>query len=192
MLIYLDSHLVKLIIKIVTVCCVTIKYLESKMRTIYEGITRGSLLSPILCTIYITKTDQFIVEILLFIYNKKKKDKFLNSEYIRLKTFSMIKKKCPINCLELEKSFFRLKYKKFLTDGTLFEKILNRSFNKMYYLRYSNFLLVGFLGSKSQLNKIYTSILKFMYAKFKLKCNEYKILLDSSRKQFKYLGIILR
>lgn len=64
-------------------------------------------------------------------------------------------------------------------------------FNRLYYIRYADDFLFGFVGSHKNARYIRNSVMKFLLNNLKLECNKQKCKIVHTTNAVKYLGILI-
>jgi len=139
-----------------------------------SGVPQGGIVSPILSNIYLDKLDKFVEHTLLPAYTSgdKRQD---NTEYTQLvrRKYYLHKKKRHNEARETEKQFQRMPSK----DG------YDSTFRRLYYVRYADDWLIGFIGSISEAEEIKRQLGTFLREKLKLELSEEKTLITHAKTQ---------
>lgn len=66
------------------------------------------------------------------------------------------------------------------------------NFRRLYYVRYADDFVIGYVGTKAEARTIYNKTVKFLDDALMLKCNESKTSITHGTNKFKYLGTTIR
>lgn len=144
-------------------------YIEDwKYRKTLSGTPQGGIVSPLLSNVYLDKFDKFIERKLIPEYTKGTKRQ-INPDY-----------------RSLTNTLYRAKKKKDYT--TMHEIALQRrllpskdthdpGFRRLWYVRYADDFLLGFIGPKSEAQEIKQKIKEFLENQLKLTLSEEKTLI---------------
>src|SRR5579864_1229617 len=156
-------------------------YMEDWMfnRTL-SGVPQGGTVSPLLSNILLDKLDTFVEMMLIPHYTKGKKRKE-NPEYKRLLDLSLYHRKKGHTWKAEE---LRTKAQ------TLPSKRRNDpDFRRLYYVRYADDFLLGFIGPKSEAEEIKQQLKVFLREQLKLELSEEKTLITHARSEAaRFLG----
>ena len=147
-----------------------------------RGIPQGSILSPLLCNIYLHELDKYI-ETLKIEYNVGIKRK-INKEYQSLANkIKYMRKKGEDKS---KKEIYMPLRKKMLTIPSIKQDI---SFTRMHYIRYADDFIIGIEGSYKMAQEILIKVRNFVENNLNLKLNENKTgIIKYTKKPVKFLG----
>lgn len=188
---YVDQATLELIKKLIKAGYIDIFSLNNRTEVPAEGVPQGSILSPLLSNLYLNKLDVFIEKELLPVHNFGEK-RANNKEYLRLKYVTKEEQKLIENFPELEKALTRVKHKRMLNEQYRYKDFKDPNFGRMYYVRYADDFLIGYIGSKASARDIYENVVKFLQEELSLKCNLTKSTVAHASNKIKYLGTMIR
>jgi len=188
---YCDQATVELVRKLIKVGYVNI-YLKRHAEEVGVGTPQGSLISPIMCNLYLHELDKYITKELMPLYTKGKV-RAKAPGYASRYSLSSKDKEFLADYPELEAGLKKVKHNRKVlagkftaTDGQ------DPDYRRLHYVRYADDLLLGFIGPKSEGDEI----IKLINAKLKtihLEVNEIKSkVLHSSDLGIEYLGMYVR
>lgn len=189
---FCDQPTLELIRKLLKVGYVDIHNLTNRVNYNTQGTPQGSLISPILCNIYLHDLDEFVVKELVPKYNTgkaRRKNPAYSKRYSLNESDKIILDEYP----ELKKSLARAKHNRFATGkvGVAMNRF-DESFRRLRYVRYADDFLIGFIGPRSEAKVIYEKINEFL-SSIKLSANQEKSkIYHSGERGIRYLGMYLR
>ena len=189
---YCDQPTIELIRKLLKVGYVDIHNLADRSAYSNEGTPQGSLISPILCNIFLHELDCYVVNELLPAYNKGKARR-KNPDYAKRYTLTDKDKEILEIYPELKKSLERLKHNEFVT-GAKFQAMdaFDPNFRRMHYVRYADDFLIGFIGPRKEALLIQEEIIKKL-STLELTVNQEKSkIYHSNDPGISYLGVYVR
>jgi len=188
--IYLDQSSVELIGKLCNAGYVTYGNLSDIQNT-SEGVPQGSLISPLLSNIYLHAFDKFVVENLIPQYTKGIK-RAPNLEYKRKHELDSQDKKILEVYPELKKALKNVKHKRILNSGLSRTNKDDPNFRRLYYTRYADDFILGFVGPKIEAQAVYKEVTTYLQEELKLTCNDKKTAISHGSNTIKYLGTLIR
>lgn len=187
---YMDQPTVELVGKLCKAGYVEIGTIVDPSSTV-EGTPQGSLISPILCNIYLHAFDMFLAEELLPKYNFGE-IRASSLEYKREHWLNADDKKIIEIYPELKESIVRVKHNRALDKNILRTDRNDPNFSRLYYVRYADDFILGYVGNKKTANEIYQVIENFLKEKLLFNCNRSKTGVVHSSVHTKYLGTRIR
>jgi group II intron reverse transcriptase/maturase len=159
-------------------CTKTLRIIKSGLKAGYfefgniynnldTGIAQGSILSPLLCNVYLHELDKYI-EHLKKEYNKGSK-RLGSEEYIKLQNKTKYMRKTGADLLN------PLEYNEYMKKMlSIPSKRHDNSFNRVHYVRYADDFILGVEGSYKTTKEILNKVRNFIENKLMLKLNEDK------------------
>jgi group II intron reverse transcriptase/maturase len=174
-------------------CIKTLQLIKSSLKAGYVefgvlhnklefGTAQGSVLSPLLCNIYLHELDKFVEELKREYCKgeKRKRNKLYESisnkvKYMRKKGTNKVKPE---------------KYKELMKQLLLTPSVRNDdSYIRLHYVRYADDFVLGIEGSYKVSKEILGKLRDFIEKVLKLKLNDDKTgIIKYSKKPFKFLG----
>jgi retron-type reverse transcriptase len=152
-----------------------------------HSVPQGNILSPILVNIYFHNLDIYMDKEII---NRFKKGTRVTRclDYRRAVSFTDEKKKAGF---QKKKQLVREKCRNAHKAGLRYTK-LDGSFICVKYVRYANDFLIGVLGSKILVLKIFRSVIFFLKSTLQLHLNEEKSkIIDSFSNKIPFLGMLI-
>lgn len=157
------------------------------------GTPQGSLISPLLCNLFLHDLDKYVTETLSPEYNRGI-DRAVSEEYnIRYTTTDYEKemlKKYP----EMKKALRRIKHNRFIADPSVSPaNQKDENFRRLKYVRYADDFMIGFIGPKKEAEDIFEKVKNFLRINLSLEINKEKSkIYHATEKNIKYLGVYIR
>ena len=186
---YMDQSSIELVAKLCKAGYVQIGSLTNP-EVNDEGTPKGSLISPILCNIYLHAFDTFVAEKLLTKYNYGEL-RVSSKEYKREHWLNAEDREILRVYPELEESLKRVKHNRVIEKGIYRIDKNDPNFSRLYYVRYADDFLLGSVGPKKIANEIYTIVEKFLKNKLFFNCNKSKTGVSHGSQHIKYLGTLI-
>jgi len=190
---YCDQALVELIRKLLNAGYVDIHNLPD--RTLYgvKGTPQGSLISPILCNLYLHELDQFAQSLTKDEKFNRGAERNYTTEFKQRQTLTdedkMVLKAYP----ELKRSITRVKHKRRVLAMKASRDPDDLDFRRLYYVRYADDFMFGYCGTKIEAEEIMLAVKLFLKERLNLDLNDKKSKVHhSSARGIKYLGAYLR
>lgn len=156
-------------------------YLEDwKYHPTLSGVPQGGICSPILANIYLDQLDQYVEKELLPKYTKGKK-RANNPEYDRLsnQAYQYRKKGLVKEAIKLEKE------RRLIPSNNPYDP----NYSRLYYIRYADDFLLGFVGPREEALDIKEAIKAFLKQTLKLELSAEKTLIThTSKGRAQFLG----
>jgi group II intron reverse transcriptase/maturase len=144
------------------------------------GTPEGSVLSPLLCNVYLHELDTFI-DSLKARYNKGE-ERRRNLEYVKLTNSKRAKNLTKAQIKEINKKA-RLLPSKDMHDP---------NYVRIHYVRYADDFIVGVIADKNTAEIVYNAIKKFLKEELDFEINHDKSSLKHSSKNIRYLGVDIK
>jgi len=144
------------------------------------GTPEGSVLSPLLCNVYLHELDIFINSLIMR-YNKGK-ERRRNREYTKLINSKRASGLSKVQIKEINKKA-RLLPSKDMHDP---------NYVKIHYVRYADDFIVGLISDKKTAEIVYSEIKNFLKEELDFEINKDKSSLTHSSKTIRYLGVDIK
>jgi retron-type reverse transcriptase len=142
--------------------------------------SEGSVLSSLLCNVYLHELDTFM-DSLITRYNKEKKRR-RNREYTKFINFRRAKGLTKSQIKDINK-----KDKLFLSKD-----IHNPNYIRIHYVRHANDFIVGLISNKKTAEIVYSRIKFFLKEELDFEINKDRSCLTHSSKTIRYLGVDIK
>jgi hypothetical protein len=154
-------------------------------------VPQGSILSPLLCNIYLDKFDKWILEIKEE-WNRGTSRRS-NPDYNKVE-FSEAELQVIKDMPELKDKIHRAKLNKKIIEGGNPRRDPNDpDFTRLYYIRYADDFIVGFVGPKEQAVEIQGKIYEYLESELKFEFSKEKSkIYHGSDKGIFFLGVYVR
>lgn len=189
---YCDQPTVELIRKLIKVGYVDIHNLNRRADYSTMGVPQGSLISPILCNLYLHELDTYVVNELIPLYTKgvaRQK----NPDYASRFALTESEKKIISESPRLKKAIMREKHNKFVMAGRFSASNgQDPNYRRLFYMRYADDFIIGFIGPRVVAEQI-ENLIKDRLKMIHLEANESKSKVHhSSDTGILYLGMFIR
>merc|ERR1711991_238411 len=144
------------------------------------GLSEGSVLSPLLCNVYLHELDTF-VNSLIMRYNKGEKRR-PNREYTTLINSKRAKGLTKVQIKEINKKA------RFLPSKDMYDS----NYVRIHYVRYAGDFIVGLISDKQTAEIVYSEIKNFLKEELDFEINKAKSSLTHSSKTIRYLGVDIK
>jgi group II intron reverse transcriptase/maturase len=145
-----------------------------------SGVPQGGIVSPLLSNILLNKLDAFVETVLIPKYTRGRK-RSTNPEYHRLITLSWYHRKKG----NIEKAEDLRDQAQMLPSV----KTNDPDYRRLNYVRYADDFLLGFVGSRSEVEEIKQQLRTFLREELKLELSEEKTLITHARSEAaRFLG----
>ena len=189
---YCDQAIIELIKKLIKVGYIDLHNLNDRSRYAVEGVPQKSILSPLLSNLYFHQLDQYVTDKLLPRWNKGASRLKNRIEYYQEQKLTDTDKMMLEVYPELKQAILRVKYKRWLlSNKTSLVVNVKNEYNRLYYTRYTDDFLFGFVGKHKDAKTVRDSVIEFLFNKLKLECNEEKSKITHTTTSITYLGILL-
>lgn len=187
-----DQPTCELIVKLIKAGYVDMSDVTSSKETSDIGTPQGSLISPVLCNIYMHALDLFVEKVLIERWNLGSERSYVQG-YSSRKALTSEDKKLVQHYPELEPQIARIKHNRWLETGNKSRDPQDPEFRRLRYIRYADDFMIGFTGPKSEAVAIMSSVKKFLEEHLKFQVNESKShIAHSQDKGTMFLGTFIR
>lgn len=188
---HVDQATLELIRKLISAGYVEMGDNDAMINQSNIGTPQGSLISPLLCNVYLNELD-FYVESLLVEYNRGSERKYTSGYQARLK-LSKVDIAFLNDYPERERDLKSIKHKRFVDNGGVSRDPNDASFRRLKYIRYADDFMLAFSGPKDEASQIYYKISKFLENDLGFKVNTGKSqIFHASDRGIMYLGTYMR
>lgn len=188
---YCDQATVELIIKLIKCGYVNLET-NTKMDRLEEGMSQGSLISPILSNLYLHAFDLFVENHLIKAWNFGEERRFVKGYQTR-KVLSGKDKDLLDEYPELKEAVLKVKHNRWILKGKPSRDPNDVNFRRLYYVRYADDFLLGFCGTKEEAESIKVELVSFLQKELELGINlEKSRIYHSMDKNILFLGCYIR
>lgn len=187
-----DQPTLELIGKLIKAGYVDIFNKESSKESLDIGTPQGSLISPLLCNIYMHALDTYVQDALMTFWNRGDERKYV-SGYQSRKTLDSEDASIVARYPELAGQIERVKHNRWLNDGLGSRDPNDEGFRRLRYARYADDFILGFTGTRAEAELIAADIKLFLSEVLKFKINASKSSIDhSGNLNIMFLGTFIR
>lgn len=188
---HVDQVTVELVQKLIRVGYIDIHNLNDRKEYQVEGVPQGSLLSPIFCNLVLHELDKRVVEELLPAWNRGDERQFAE-EYLTRKKQEPGDKDFLKRYPELRKPLGIIKHNRYVQSRQHARDSKDENFRRLYYTRYADDFLFGFVGTKEEATQIVDTCSEYL-EKIKLSANQEKSSIKHSGDNgILYLGVYIK
>ena len=151
------------------------------------------MISPILSNLYLHPLDRFIQNDLQPRYTRGESRQY-NKEYAAVRDLSDAEKAFLEEHPEAAEMVYRVKHNAAINSNSLPPRRdpHDPDFRRLYYVRYVDDFIIGFIGPKSEAMVIRDEVMEFLAKELELSCNPEKSKLQHSSEPFTFLGARVR
>lgn len=188
---YCDQPTLELIRKLIKIGYIDPHNQNDRALYAKEGVPQSSLLSPILSNLFLHTFDMFVESKLLPSWNKGEK-RPINPEYYYEHKLDEADLEMVKVYPELKEVISRIKHKRWVNSKKSIKDVShNSNFNRLYYVRYADDFLFGFVGTHKEAKLIKEEAENFLQNELSLSCNMDKSKIVHSSNKIKYLGTLI-
>jgi retron-type reverse transcriptase len=187
----MDQATVELVGKLIKVGYIDIHNLNNRQAYATEGVPQGSILSPILCNIYLDEVDKFFTNTISPKYNKGEGRRKILPLYYQEHKITAEDRKILEVYPELGPTIKRVKHNRWVEAGKSRYDTRDSEHSRVYYIRYADDMLIGFTGTKFQADAIYSELKAFLSG-ILLNSNESKSKVKHGSEYTKFLGTLIK
>jgi group II intron reverse transcriptase/maturase len=187
---YCDQALVELIRKLLKVGYVDIHNLADRSEYGVEGTPQGSLISPLLCNLFLNDLDRF----LSFLSQEltRGSSRAINADWLQRAKLTEDDKVLLSKYPELRGQLKKVKHRRRVLEMKPSKDTDDPGFRRFHHVRYADDFIVGFVGPKEEALAIMSLICLYL-EHIKLGANDKKSkVFHAGDRGIKYLGMYLR